>query len=198
MQVIGLFAQLLRQSRQRHCFDLQSRQRKSAAHTCPADRSRTSVSSDISTRTLVLSAFAIFKTKTISIRFLVLGAWAIHTVSIALAPVVFSGYKNLTSLGCDLISLLSFEIDSIGWQFFLIKVASECAASERTHIAQVMGINNDPSLAVVLFIKQIDKLPGGIAVKNPSGANMQVAVALFDLDLKIGAHALPSDASFGL
>jgi hypothetical protein len=56
-----------------------------------------------------------------------------------------------------------------------------------------MGINNNSSLAVVFFVKQVDQLPGGTAIKIPPGGNMQVAVALFDLNLKIGAHVSSSD-----
>jgi hypothetical protein len=55
-----------------------------------------------------------------------------------------------------------------------------------------MGINNDSSLAVVLFVKQVDQLTGRTAVKIPPGADMKIAVTLCNLDLKIAAHLFSS------
>lgn len=65
-RLIRLVAQLSRQSRQRHCFDSQSRQRKSAAHTCPAVRRRFSISSLISRRSLFVAESAISKPSNMS------------------------------------------------------------------------------------------------------------------------------------
>jgi hypothetical protein len=76
----------------------------------------------------------------------------------------------------------------------LIQAASECAAPKWAHFAQVPGINNNLPLAVVLFMEQIDQLPGGITVKVPPWDNKQATVAFLNFDLKIGAHAYTSDS----
>ena len=51
--------QLSKQRRHKHCFDRQSRQRKSAAQICPAVNRRDIVSADISTRMFVFFSFSI-------------------------------------------------------------------------------------------------------------------------------------------
>lgn len=58
------------------------------------------------------------------------------------------------------------------------------------YFAQVTGIDKHSSFTVVFIMDQIDQLPGGTPVKIPFYLNVQIAVALFELDLKIGAHEL--------
>jgi len=87
-------------------------------------------------------------------------------------------------------TLFTFEAKSICRQDSGIQPALKDITAEWVYFAQVTGIDKHSSFAVVFFMDQIDQLPGGTPVKISLWLNVQVAVARFELDLKIDAHAL--------
>lgn len=72
-----------------------------------------------------------------------------------------------------------------------MNIALKRSAAERAYLAEIFGIDEDPSRALVLFLKQIDQLPGRTAVKIALGADMQVSVIFSECYLKMDAHVFP-------
>jgi hypothetical protein len=83
-----------------------------------------------------------------------------------------------------------FEKDPISRKASQMKLALECIAAKGAYVSQVLGIDEDPSLAVVFVSQQMDQFPGGIAVEIPYGIDMPIAVSPSNVDLEILAHAL--------
>jgi hypothetical protein len=87
-------------------------------------------------------------------------------------------------------TFFTFEEQSICRYGSGIQPALKRVAAEWVYLAQVTGIDKHSSFTIVLIMDQIDQLPGGTPVKIPFWLNVKVAVTLFELDLKIGAHVL--------
>jgi len=87
-------------------------------------------------------------------------------------------------------TFFTFETESICRHGSEIQPAPKSVAAEWVYHAQVTGIDKHSSFTVILIMNQIDQFPGGTPVKIPFWLNVQVAVAFFELDLKIDAHEL--------
>ncbi|MBC2712726.1 MAG: hypothetical protein HGJ94_17580 [Desulfosarcina sp.] len=177
---------------------MRSKQCNSAAYTLPSSKRRKSVSSAISTRNFLLSIFAFFEYpgyRAVSI--LLFGAVAIRTISIAAAFVLFRRHDYIASFRRDFISFFPFKKETICRQPALIEPALKCAATERANFPEAMGIDKDLPFAGVLLMEQVDQFPGRAAVKISCRVHMQVSIALFKRDLKIGAHVFASTIPFG-
>jgi hypothetical protein len=82
------------------------------------------------------------------------------------------------------------ELNPIGWQLVLIESTPEGPAAKRAHLPQPPGVDKDLPLAGVLFMEQIDQLPGRAAVKGPNSQYMQISITPGGIQLKIAAHII--------
>ena len=117
---------------------------------------------------------------------------AIFAISFAPAPVFFRHDKDPASLGRHLKALFPLEKKLIRRHSAQIKPALKSNATKGAYYPQIMGVYKYTPLAVVFFTNQINQLPCGTSIKISPGADMEIAIALFELDLKIDAHTFPS------
>lgn len=90
------------------------------------------------------------------ILFVLCGALAIRIISIAAALVVFRNHNNFAPCRRNFKSFFPFKEKPLHWKPGLLGLVFKRAAAERAYLVQVLGVDKDPSFAIVFFMKQVD------------------------------------------